>query len=79
VLLVRGESSEVFPREVADTMLKVKADARLVEVPGCGHAPSLMHPDHIAVVAKFLPPRSAKMPRAWRTAFPSSPSSRPAF
>jgi pimeloyl-ACP methyl ester carboxylesterase len=79
VLLVRGETSEVFPREVADTMLKVKTDARLVEIPGCGHAPSLMHPEHIAVVTKFLPPRSDKMPRAWRMPFPSSPSSRPAF
>jgi len=79
VLLLRGESSEVFPREVADTMLEVKHDARLVEIPGCGHAPSLMQPEQIDVVAQFLAARSARMPRAWPQGFPSSPSSRPAF
>jgi pimeloyl-ACP methyl ester carboxylesterase len=77
VLLVRGERSEVFPRDVAETMLEVKPEARLVEFAGCGHAPSLMQPDQIAAVSGFLSARSARMPRAW-SAFPPSPSSRPA-
>jgi len=79
VLLLRGETSEVFPREVAETMLRVRPDAKLVEIPGCGHAPSLMQRGQIEVVGDFLSARSARMPRAWRMPFPSSPSSRPAF
>lgn len=79
VLLLRGESSEVFPRSVAETMLQVKPDAMLVEIPGCGHAPSLMAPEQIDIVRKFVQSPSARMPRAWRTPFPSLPSSRPAF
>jgi pimeloyl-ACP methyl ester carboxylesterase len=79
VLLLRGESSGVLPRSVATTMLQVKPDAQLVEIPGCGHAPSLMQRDQVDLVASFLAARSARMPRAWRPAFPSSPSSRPAY
>ena len=36
VLLVRGESSEVFPREVADTMLQVKPDVPAYHEPPLG-------------------------------------------
>lgn len=54
VLLVRGESSEVFPREVADPMLEIKPEAELVEIPGAGHAPSLMSAAEIEVVRDFL-------------------------
>ena len=79
VLLLRGESSSVLPRSVADTMLQVKPDAKLVEIAGSGHAPSLMVRDQIDIVGGFLSARSARMPRECRTALPSSPSSRPAF
>jgi pimeloyl-ACP methyl ester carboxylesterase len=79
VLLLRGELSTVFPRAVADTMLQVKPDAALVEIPGCGHAPSLMQRDQVEIVESFLAAPSARMRRPWRTAFPSSPSSRPAY
>jgi pimeloyl-ACP methyl ester carboxylesterase len=88
VLLVRGEESTVFPREVADTMREVKPDAELVEFAGCGHAPSLMVADQIEAVHRFLSATaarvpsagvpSAKMPRAWQRAPFSFPSSRPA-
>jgi pimeloyl-ACP methyl ester carboxylesterase len=54
VLLLRGESSQVFPAEVADAMLDVKPDAELVVFQGCGHVPSLMVPEQIAVVRNFL-------------------------
>jgi pimeloyl-ACP methyl ester carboxylesterase len=54
VLLLRGESSQVFPVEVADAMLDVKPDAELVVFAGCGHVPSLMVPQQITVVRNFL-------------------------
>ena len=79
VLLLRGESSTVFPRSVANTMLQVKPDATLVEIPGCGHAPSLMAAGQIDIVRRFVRAPSARMRRAWQPTFPSSPSSRPAF
>jgi pimeloyl-ACP methyl ester carboxylesterase len=79
VLLVRGERSAVFPRSVADTMRQVKPEAQLIEIPGAGHAPALMAGNEVDLVKTFLAVRSARMPRQWRTAFPSSPSSRPAF
>jgi pimeloyl-ACP methyl ester carboxylesterase len=54
VLLMRGERSRVFPRNVADTMLDVRPDARLVEIPGCGHVPSLMTDPQATLVRDFL-------------------------
>jgi pimeloyl-ACP methyl ester carboxylesterase len=64
VLLLRGEDSSIFPEAVARTMLEVKPEARLVELPGCGHAPSLMAPSQIAIVRNFLRPAADKSP--WR-------------
>lgn len=61
VLLLRGERSEVFPADVARTMLDVKPSAQLVELAGAGHAPSLMAPEHIAAVAEFLAPEPSTM------------------
>lgn len=54
VLMIRGESSDVFPAEVARTMVEIKPEAELVEIPGAGHAPSLMTPSQIAIVRNFL-------------------------
>ena len=54
VLLLRGERSEVFPRDVADTMLAVRPQARLAEIPDCGHVPSLMNEGDVALVRTFL-------------------------
>jgi pimeloyl-ACP methyl ester carboxylesterase len=53
-LLLRGETSQVFPREVADAMLDVKPEAELVEFAGCGHVPALMSPEQVGVVRNFL-------------------------
>jgi pimeloyl-ACP methyl ester carboxylesterase len=78
-LLVRGERSEVFPRHVADTMLHIKPEATLLEIADCGHAPALMSRAEIDAVRRFLAAPSARMDREWRTAFPSFPSSRPAY
>ena len=62
VLLLRGEESTIFPESVARTMVQVKPDARLVEIPGCGHAPSLMASSQIAIVRDFLLDPAAKTP-----------------
>ena len=82
VLLLRGEDSGIFPRSVARTMLDVKPGARLVEIPGCGHAPSLMASSQIAIVRDFLfspaaetqwlRPRSYSFPASSRTPTRSS-------
>lgn len=54
VLLLRGASSGVFPENVARTMLDIRPQARLVTIPGCGHVPSLMTDEHVALVRDFL-------------------------
>jgi Predicted hydrolases or acyltransferases (alpha/beta hydrolase superfamily) len=82
VLLVRGERSAIFPREVARAMLDVKPGARLAEIAGCGHAPSLMASSQIALVRNFLAapagtaqwqrPRSSSSPASSRTRTPSN-------
>jgi pimeloyl-ACP methyl ester carboxylesterase len=77
-LLLRGERSEVFPRYVAETMLRMQPAAALVEIEGCGHAPSLMGKGQIDIVRRFLAKPSARMARAWPVPSLSSPSSKPA-
>lgn len=54
VLLLRGEASDVFPASVAATMQDIKPGTQVVELAGCGHAPSLMTPAHIAIVREFI-------------------------
>ena len=79
VLLVRGERSRIFPEAVARTMLDAKGGARLAQIPGSGHAPSLMAESHIAIVRDFLQaenrewrqPRSSSSPASSRTRTPS--------
>jgi pimeloyl-ACP methyl ester carboxylesterase len=71
VMLLRGEHSEVFPASVASTMIDVKPQAELVEIPDAGHAPALMSAAEIAIVREFLDggsigahsPRTADEPR----------------
>jgi pimeloyl-ACP methyl ester carboxylesterase len=66
VLLLRGEASEVLPANVAKTMVDIRPDTQLVEVPGCGHVPSLMTEAQVALVSDFLhdgevPSREARL------------------
>jgi pimeloyl-ACP methyl ester carboxylesterase len=61
VLLLRGESSTIFPQSVAQAMLDAKPAAELVEIPGCGHAPSLMEASQIGIVRNFLRARDDKV------------------
>ena len=53
-LLVRGTESDLLTRETADEMGRRGPRARLVEVPGVGHAPTLMDAGQIAPVRDFL-------------------------
>jgi pimeloyl-ACP methyl ester carboxylesterase len=61
VLLLRGERSTIFPLSVAKAMLDAKPGAELVEIPGCGHVPSLMEDSQIEIVRNFLRVKSDKL------------------
>jgi len=54
VLVLRGENSDLLTRETAREMTRRGPKAELVEFPGCGHAPSLMSEEQIAVVHDWL-------------------------
>jgi len=53
-LLVRGERSDLLTRETAAQMAGRGPRARIAEIKGIGHAPTLMHADQIALVREFL-------------------------
>ena len=82
VLLIRGERSRIFPREVLDQMLDTKPDTEHAEIAGAGHAPSLMAPDQIARIKTFLldgkrvrPARRSRATVVARAAGPAADSS----
>lgn len=53
-LVLRGTDSDLLLPEVAEEMTRRGPRARLVTVPGCGHAPALNVPEQIAVLEGFL-------------------------
>ncbi|HYD96116.1 MAG TPA: alpha/beta hydrolase [Noviherbaspirillum sp.] len=53
-LLVRGAESDLLTPEVAKAMTERGPKARLVEIPGVGHAPTFQRADQIAVARDFL-------------------------
>src|SRR3989304_3523554 len=53
-LVIRGEQSDLLTRETAAQMGSRGPRAKVVEIPGVGHAPTLMHPGPIAVVRGVL-------------------------
>ncbi len=53
-LVLRGETSDLLSRETTGQMSLRGPKAKVVEIPGVGHAPTLMHPDQIALVRDFL-------------------------
>jgi pimeloyl-ACP methyl ester carboxylesterase len=53
-LVLRGEQSDLLSRETTAQMQLRGPKARVVEIRGVGHAPTLMHPDQIALVRDFL-------------------------
>jgi len=54
MLVLRGELSDLLKRETCDAMTQRGPNAKIVEIPGVGHAPTLMHADQIAIVRDFL-------------------------
>ncbi len=54
VLLVRGGDSDLLSTEIARRMLAEMQDCRMVEVPGVGHAPTLMEPEAFGPVMEFF-------------------------
>ena len=53
-LVLRGAQSDLLSRQTTGEMAARGPKARVFEVKGVGHAPSLMHEDQIAVVREFL-------------------------
>jgi len=53
-LLLRGADSDLLSSETAQAMTQRGPHARLHELPGVGHAPTLVQPDQIAIVREFL-------------------------
>lgn len=54
VLVLRGSESSLLTAATAEEMKARHSGCRVVECPGCGHAPSLMHPEQIQAVRGFL-------------------------
>jgi len=54
IMVVRGGDSDVLSLETADRMLKVNRGTTMVEVPGVGHAPSLVEPESLSALRRFL-------------------------
>ncbi|MDH3320726.1 MAG: alpha/beta hydrolase [Betaproteobacteria bacterium] len=53
-LVIRGAQSDLLSRATAEAMTQRGPKAKLVELPGIGHAPTLLHADQIAIVREFL-------------------------
>jgi pimeloyl-ACP methyl ester carboxylesterase len=53
-LVLRGATSDLLPRETAAEMARRGPRARVVEIPGCGHAPALLNTEQIGIVADWL-------------------------
>lgn len=54
VMVLRGASSDVLSAETARKMVEALPGARLVEVPGVGHAPVLSEPVAVKALNEFL-------------------------
>jgi pimeloyl-ACP methyl ester carboxylesterase len=53
-LAIRGAQSDLLSKATAQQMTQRGPKAKLVELPGVGHAPTLMHADQVAIVREFL-------------------------
>jgi pimeloyl-ACP methyl ester carboxylesterase len=54
ILVLRGAESDLLTADIVDEMPRLNPHARVVELPGVGHAPTLMHAGQIDIVQKFL-------------------------
>jgi esterase len=53
-LILRGGNSDVLSADIARRMVEAMPDARIVEVPGVGHAPVLTEPVALRALDEFL-------------------------
>jgi len=53
-LVLRGALSDLLTRDTCDKMAARGPKAKVVEIPGVGHAPTLMRDDQIKIVRDFL-------------------------
>jgi pimeloyl-ACP methyl ester carboxylesterase len=53
-LVLRGALSDLLTRETCEQMHGRGPKAKVAEIPGVGHAPTLMHADQIGIVRDFL-------------------------
>jgi len=53
-LVVRGAQSDLLSKATAEAMRQRGPKAKVVELPGIGHAPTLLHDGQIAIVREFL-------------------------
>jgi len=53
-LVIRGALSDLLSKDTAMQMTQRGPKAKLVELPGIGHAPTLLHADQIGIVRDFL-------------------------
>lgn len=54
VLVVRGAESDVLSRATTNRMRIVQRRTTVVEIPGVGHAPTLLEPESLAALTSFL-------------------------
>jgi pimeloyl-ACP methyl ester carboxylesterase len=54
VLALRGGFSLLYTQEIADKMMARSSKMTFETIPGCGHVPSLMAPDQIALIRRWL-------------------------
>jgi len=53
-LVLRGERSDLLSVSTCERMAACGPKAKVIEIPGVGHAPTLQHADQIAIVRDFL-------------------------
>jgi pimeloyl-ACP methyl ester carboxylesterase len=53
-MVLRGESSDLLTRDTANEMALRGPRAKVAEIAGVGHAPTLIHEDQIQLVREFL-------------------------
>lgn len=54
ILVVRGADSDILSRATTERMRVVQRRTTVVEVPGVGHAPSLLEPEALMAIQQFL-------------------------
>lgn len=54
VLVLRGANSDILLKDTAERMQRTGPKATVIEVPNCGHAPSLRSAEQITIISNWL-------------------------